>query len=302
MGKTKVKHDPPGELAERMIARLEAQRLGQPNEYPLTVTQLALLADPHAPAEIFRKAINKRKGFLDRVVIAKSRNGDSPLALANDLQILAESDQLLQFLLRSARTPTNQAWSVAELKNQVSTSLKNPFAVATNRRIDEDRLPEGIAWIWVKRTRRLFLLEDMHGRIQEWMARPEQREGRDGIPQSPGPSKSQGVPPDQGVAANLKRGEASPGMTVVDFAQLFDDAFEKLNRREGSANFVSLVDLRKALAAVPRQVFDAELWQLWSTGRYSLRAAEGRFGISPEEREAGFHQEGNLLLFVSRNP
>jgi hypothetical protein len=34
-------------------------------------------------------------------------------------------------------------------------------------------------------------------------------------------------------------------------------------------------------------------------GRYSLSAAEGRHGISPEERDAGIIEDGSLLLFAS---
>ena len=35
-------------------------------------------------------------------------------------------------------------------------------------------------------------------------------------------------------------------------------------------------------------------------GRYSLSAAEGRHGLTPEEREAGILEDGTLLLYVSR--
>ena len=45
---------------------------------------------------------------------------------------------------------------------------------------------------------------------------------------------------------------------------------------------------------------EAGLRELRRRGRYSLSAAEGRFGISPTERDAGIMEEGTLLLFVSR--
>ena len=50
-----------------------------------------------------------------------------------------------------------------------------------------------------------------------------------------------------------------------------------------------------------RDQFDRELQDLRRAGRYTLSAAEGRGGITPEEREAGIREEGSLLLFVSRN-
>jgi hypothetical protein len=281
MGHTKVKKDAASELADKMIAALAEQRRRGPDAYPVTVARLAQLADSQTSQNVLLKAINKRKGFLDKVIIAKRLDINSPLALLDDMQTLAESCQLMVFLLRSARTPTNQAFSIAELKNKVTAGLKDAFAAAANRQIDENRLPEGIAWIFVKRTRRLFFMHDVHPGTQPSSSGLERSISRDGNSVQPGPNFP---------------------MTGTDFPEQFGIAFEKLNRQEGSVNFVSLVELRRALAAFPRPVFDAELRKLWSEGRYSLRAAEGRFGISPEERDAGFLQEGTLLLFVSRNP
>jgi hypothetical protein len=51
---------------------------------------------------------------------------------------------------------------------------------------------------------------------------------------------------------------------------------------------------------VDRAAFDTGLHQLRVAGRYSLSAAEGRHGLSPEEREAGITEDGTLLLYVSR--
>jgi hypothetical protein len=280
MGKTKIKHDPAGELAGKMIAVLSDLRRMGPAAYPPTVERLAQLADPHAREDMLQKAIKKKIGFLDRVIVGRRGDVRSPLALLDDAQSLAESSQLMEFILRSARSPTNQAFTITELKNKVSGALKDAFAAAANRRINENRLPEGIAWIFVKRARRLFFIEDLHRGFA-----PSCEAGR----------------PTTSLDGNSVRARQDFRMTGTDFPQLFENAFDKLNRREGSVNFVSLVDLRRELAAVPRAVFDAEIRKLWSDGRYSLRAAEGRFGISAEEREAGFLQEGNLLLFVSRN-
>jgi hypothetical protein len=42
------------------------------------------------------------------------------------------------------------------------------------------------------------------------------------------------------------------------------------------------------------------LQRLRRAGRYSLSAAEGRHGISAEERDAAIPEDGSLLLFVSR--
>jgi hypothetical protein len=51
---------------------------------------------------------------------------------------------------------------------------------------------------------------------------------------------------------------------------------------------------------VDRGAFDSGLQQLRRAGQYTLSNAEGRHGITAEEREAGLVEEGALLLFVSR--
>src|SRR5258707_373111 len=66
----------------------------------------------------------------------------------------------------------------------------------------------------------------------------------------------------------------------------------------GRHNFVSLLDLRAALP-FGRELFDAELHKLRLGGKYSLSAAEGRLGLSPEEHAAGILEEGTLMLYVS---
>jgi hypothetical protein len=75
--------------------------------------------------------------------------------------------------------------------------------------------------------------------------------------------------------------------------------FERLNREKGSHNFVSLVDLRRALP-MDCAAFDAALQELRRAGRYTLSGAEGRHGLTPDERAAGISEQGTLLLYVSR--
>ncbi len=85
---------------------------------------------------------------------------------------------------------------------------------------------------------------------------------------------------------------------TLDFAVRFETVFAEIDRRTGSHNFVSLVELRRALP-VERGVFDEGLRQLRRAGRFTLSGAEGRHGISAEERVAGIHEDGALLLYVS---
>jgi hypothetical protein len=87
--------------------------------------------------------------------------------------------------------------------------------------------------------------------------------------------------------------------TEGDFADVFFQAFDSLDRQTGSRNFVSLVDLRTAIPG-ERDAFDRELQRLRRDGLVSLSAAEGRHGISDDERAAAIYEEGSCLLFVSR--
>ena len=86
-----------------------------------------------------------------------------------------------------------------------------------------------------------------------------------------------------------------------DFVQAFRAAFEILDRRNGSTNFVKLADLRDALSEFSREEFDAGLRQLRMEGIFSLDSHEGLHGsLSDDEREAGVREAGSLLVYASR--
>jgi hypothetical protein len=89
-------------------------------------------------------------------------------------------------------------------------------------------------------------------------------------------------------------------ITSTTFADPFEGAFDNLDGRSGGHNFVSLVDLRRDLAAFPRDEFDAGLRELRQAGRFTLSSAQSKHGITAEEREAGIEEGGTLLLHVSR--
>jgi hypothetical protein len=82
---------------------------------------------------------------------------------------------------------------------------------------------------------------------------------------------------------------------------MFRDAFDRLDNRNGSTNFVKLADLRRALAGVSRGDFDAGLRALRLKGEFSLDSHEGLHGtLTQEDREAGVQEAGSLLIYVSR--
>jgi hypothetical protein len=83
------------------------------------------------------------------------------------------------------------------------------------------------------------------------------------------------------------------------FAPAFEGVFNELDRQAGSHNLVSLVELRRVLPFA-RPVFDSELRKLRQEGRFILKLAEGRHGLTPAEQEAGIVEDGRLLLYVAR--
>ncbi len=108
-------------------------------------------------------------------------------------------------------------------------------------------------------------------------------------------------PPDAAARAAAARADAwSAAAARADFAAAFDAAFHDLDRQRGSHNFISLVDLRQALARFSREQFDQGLRDLRAAGLYGLSAAEGIHGIRPEDRDAGIEEAGTLLVYVSK--
>jgi hypothetical protein len=125
-----------------------------------------------------------------------------------------------------------------------------------------------VGWIPIRGSKKIFLVADIHtGRPAEQSLAP--------------------------AASEPARARPTDGVPSLE------EAFERLDRQGGGHNFVSLVDLRRAWP-VDRELFEAELRRQRLAGRFSLSAAEGRHGISPEEQDAGILEDGALLLYVSR--
>jgi hypothetical protein len=276
------KRDTIAELADTLIHLLESQRALGPSAYPLSVRRLHELAQHQASPAQIAKAIGKRS-FQKQVILARAKNRESPLALASDLESLAGSRLLLEFMLQSVRTPANQAFSIAQLKAKMARKLQAAFRAALERQIDDGALPPTVGWITISRTKKLFLLTDLHvGRPTTDVPTLQ--------PSLPFPIRSAGPPAGE---------QATPGGMEHDFAQAFGKTFDELDRASGGHNFVSLVALRAALP-MPRMEFDRGLQQLRQTGHYGLSAAEGRHGLTAEERAAAIMEDGSLLLYVSR--
>jgi hypothetical protein len=252
---------PEVELASKLLRTLENQR--QSGDYPLPLAQLIQKTEPHPDAEVVAKALASRI-IKSQVLFALPSHPQTPVVLSDDVERLGEWPGLLELLLASVCTADNQAVPAADLAKKVSKQLRQPFAAALDRKIETATLPATVGYLFIKAKPHLFLLRHV------------------------------GVKP----AATLAVDESKP-VPPVDFAARFHAAFEQLDEQNGSHNFVSLVDLRRALP-VERSGFDEGLRQLRQTAQYTLSGAEGRHGVTPAEQEAGVNEHGTLLLYVSR--
>ena len=262
---------PPGvALAEKLVRVLEAQRRLGAGSYPLTLDRLVELTDAQAPPALRKKALAE-EAFQAKVIRAVARKPDAPVALAEDREALAASPLLLEYVLENSRKADTHAFPPSALMKKVAAPLQSIFQIAIKRQIEEASLPPTVGWVGIRKQPHLFLMRDLH-------AHP-----RDIRPTPPRGSRATSPP------------TVSPG----EFAGRFDEAFARLDRAKGSHNFIHLLDLRQALG-VSRAAFDAGLDQLRRAGRYVLSAAEGRHGLTAEERSAGIAEDGALLLYVSR--
>src|SRR5262249_49562296 len=129
---------------------------------PLTLEQLARLAEPHAPPKTVLAAVHpRRKAFSAHALVAR-RDMRAPTALLEDLLVLAASPSLLVYALECQRTAANHAASVSELKSNLTSKLQKPFQEAVNRLVAERSVPPGVGWILIKNAKKLLLLSDLH--------------------------------------------------------------------------------------------------------------------------------------------
>jgi hypothetical protein len=263
---------PPEEvLADKLLQVLQAQRVLGGEAYPLPMERLVELTSPGAAAALVKKAL-AHPVLKDQLALFDAKKPKAPVALIEDRDRLVSSHTLLEFLLKDKRKAKEQAFPIESLLPKRSDFCQ-PFEVAVRRQIETDSLPPSIGWMWISKKQHVFFLEDVH--------RGRSATGRVAV----GETTPLPVPP-------------SPQVASADFARVFDEAFNQINRRKGGHNFVSLVDLRREVP-LARAVFDSELRKLRVAGRYTLSAAEGRHGITPQEREAAITEDGSLLLYVS---
>jgi hypothetical protein len=267
-------------LAAKMLLVLESQRPLGRGAYPPSLRKLAELSGVNgSDARVPKAAV---LGPMARRALVAAKAGvkpdlNAPVFLAADLDA-SPSDLLPPLLLfaltpipprRRAKAVETHAFSPDDLAKKLIEPVRKRFADALKAAIERRDLPPGIAWVMVKGKPLLFFLEYL----------------RPGVPHAPQKAESHPTAP----------------APTSDFSDSFRAAFDRLDRRNGSTNFVKLSDLRRELADFDRQAFDAGLDRLRLEWQFSLNSHEGLLvTLTPEEREAGIREAGSLLVYASR--
>ncbi|VTR92393.1 Uncharacterized protein OS=Sorangium cellulosum (strain So ce56) GN=sce5405 PE=4 SV=1 [Gemmata massiliana] len=257
---------PPPEVqdAERLVDMLRRRQPG----VPLAELETAAELKPAA----FKKAV-KRPEFTAAVVQVKMTSKDVFVVPNGDAFGRFVTGTLLTHLLGKCKRPNAHAFPVNELVAHVSKADQSQITGLLNRPDLAAELPAGVGCVLLGGGKSgsqnaFFLLEHLR------TAQP--------------------------VARSVAALNQAPPPPPADFVATFDAAFARIDRERGSNNFVSLVDLRAALPAVPRETFDTCLRQLRRDRRYVLSSDERYDGITPEQQAAAIREEGEFLLHVSR--
>lgn len=278
---------PEEELSHRMLAVLEQQRRLGTSSYPPSLRQLAGLCHEKGTEKLLRKAASTSP-MTDRAIVATRKGLDALVVLRDDVE-----EKALGALLRFALSPMKKtvkkksvetmAFTPKELARRLVTDLQTPLEEAVRANAENEKLPSGISWVIVNGEPLLFLSESL--RPSTSAPSPlDESETSIRILDGPPTASSEGQ-------------RYKPG----DFAGAFRAAFEILDLRNGSTNFVKLADLRQLLSEFRREDFDAGLRELRMAGDFSLDSHEGLHGtLSEKEREAGVSEAGSLLVYASR--
>ncbi len=115
----------------------------------------ARLTQPGSPPELVAKAL-KKKPFAARL-LAALKHPDSPVALAEDADRLADSPSLIELALSLLCTPQKRLHPPSRLITKVDKALKPAFGAALQRRLAEKSLPPAVGVVEVRGKPQLYL-------------------------------------------------------------------------------------------------------------------------------------------------
>jgi hypothetical protein len=269
------------QLAERLVEELrQLQQSGQ-SEFPLTVRELATRLSATDSSLIFQ-SLGKRT-FTDHAVVVlsnrskkhKDRRLDAFVCLKDDVPQLAATDELLRFVMELACRSKAKLFTPTQLSGQLTGArqVDKVFQQTLNARLKDNSLPVGLGSLAGTNTTYVFRLADIQTTIRA------------------------------DASHSISEPLTSPSEPAArpDFAALFAEAFLRLDREQGSHNFVKIADLRRALPQFDRAAFDAGLWQLRKHNLFTADSSDGNYEqLMPEERAAGIREGDSLLIYVSR--
>jgi hypothetical protein len=144
------KTDPTAERAARLTEVLRQRRDQGEAAYPLTVAQLGQVADPGASEEDIFKALGK-KSHAGNFVIAGRKDPASPVALAEDRELLLKSPLLLKYALRQVCSAEKPLQPVKKIVAAIDKDLRDDFQKALEERIQANAWPDGVGCQNVKK-------------------------------------------------------------------------------------------------------------------------------------------------------
>jgi hypothetical protein len=230
-----------------------------------------------------------RKPFKDEVIVTHKEKGKPALKSLVFLKASIDDDRergaiaskllskALEVLPREEGVPASQV-------NGLPPALKKQFPADLEREAAARRLPPGVHSITCgtpkARKRYFFMLAGA-------------------LPGANGHAAA--AHPAHPVHAPASEPPRAPAMPPAGFGPAFAEAFDRLDRQDGGRNFLKLLELRRALPQFGRAGFDAGLNQLRRERAFSLAPHEGLEGaLTPEEREAGISEAGNLWTYALR--
>lgn len=281
------KVDPAVELASQMLAVLQSQRGLGAGAYPPTLARLGELCE-QPPKESLVAAASK-KLFKDETIVSHKEGSKPALDALVFLKASVDDDRergaIAAKLLSNALkgSSSDEGFAASQLVKKVPTALKKLFPTDLEREAVARRLPLGVHSISCgaekSRKRYFFVLDGP----------------------APGANGHVAAPHVHAHTPAAEPPRVVPAAPPAGFGLAFAEAFDRLDRQQGRRNFLKLLELRRALPQFDRAGFDAGLNQLRRERSFSLAPHEGLEGVlTPDEREAGISEAGNLWAYVLR--
>ena len=211
--------------------------------------------------------------------------------LPNDAEAIA-SEAVLHYTLDARRSDKTQMFTVVELAEGLYAKVGDVFKAHWHKALLNKILPAGLGALPKGTTIYLFKLE--------WVMRSHRPQKSPQVAASP---SAKTTSPANGSAQTSMRDQQNraPAVDVETAAVDLLRAFDRIDDRNGRTNYVTLFDLRAALAHLDRDVFDRTTNHLRRKRIVSLDGSDGRHQrVGSDAAAAGIVEEGHNLVFMKR--